>query len=94
MPIYEFACDPCRIVYQTKLRVDDPRPEACPTCGAGLRRMYSAPLLNTANFTSPTEAKYAGLSASEEVAKENELQKVYRTIWLPEAVKHSPWDEH
>jgi hypothetical protein len=24
---------------------------------------------------------------------ENDLQKVYRTIWVPPEVKHSPWDD-
>jgi len=33
------------------------------------------------------------LSASDEIAKEKELQKVYETIWVPPEVKHSPWDE-
>jgi len=46
------------------------------------------------NHTSPTEAKYANLSANEEIAREKELQKVYETVWMPEDVKHSPWDRH
>ena len=28
----------------------------------------------------------------EEIAKEQELQKVYERIWLPPPVQHSPWD--
>ncbi len=41
-------------------------------------------------MTSPTAAKFAGISKTEEAAKEQELQKVYRTIWLPPSVKHDP----
>ena len=94
MPVYEFACDPCETLYQTRLGIDDPRPETCPDCGKPLRRVLSAPMLNTKNLTSPTAAKYAGLSGRDEIAREKELQKVYRTIWLPPEAKHSPWDDH
>jgi hypothetical protein len=45
------------------------------------------------NHTSPTAAKYAKMSETEELARENELQKVYKTIWVPPEVKHSPWEE-
>jgi hypothetical protein len=58
-----------------------------------LRKVISAPHLNTRNYSSPTEAKYAKLSESDEIAKEQELQKVYKTIWIPPEVKHSPWDD-
>jgi hypothetical protein len=54
--------------------------------------VISAPNLNIKGYTSPTEAKYANLSESDEIKKEQDLQKVYQTIWLPEDVKHSPWD--
>jgi hypothetical protein len=27
-----------------------------------------------------------------EIAKERELQKVYKRMWLPPPVKHSPWE--
>ena len=29
---------------------------------------------------------------AEEIAKEQELQKVYERIWIPPPVQHSPWD--
>ena len=92
MPFYEYACDPCEIVYKTRHAMSAPGPDKCPTCSSALRKVISAPSLNTRRFTSPTEAKYAKLSESDEVKKEAALQKVYQTIWLPEAVKHSPWD--
>jgi putative FmdB family regulatory protein len=94
MPLYEYACDLCRVVYQTRHGVNAPRAEACPRCGGELRKLLGAPALNTRRYTSPTEAKYANLSVSDEIAKEKELQRVYETVWLPEGVKHSPWDRH
>jgi putative FmdB family regulatory protein len=94
MPTYEYACDPCLIIYQTKHGINDPRPNKCQECGGELRKVLSAPNLNLKNYGGPTEAKYAKVSAGEELAKEKELQKVYRTIWVPEDVKHSPWEDH
>jgi len=94
VPFYEYACDPCSVIYKTRHKIGEPGPEQCPKCSGALRKVISAPSLNTARFTSPTEAKYADLSVSDELKKEKELQKVYETIWLPEGVKHSPWDRH
>lgn len=94
MPTYEYACDPCRIIYQTSHGINGPRPESCPKCHAALRKVVSAPGLNTKKFTSPTQAKYSKLSESDEIAKEKELQKVYQTIWIPPEVKHNPFDDH
>lgn len=94
MPTYEYACDPCHTIYRTRHSINGPQPEACPTCHGALRKVISAPQLNIKRFTSPTEAKYSTLSESDEIKKEAELQKVYQTIWLPEEVKHSPWDRH
>lgn len=67
-------------------------PAQCQRCNGALRKVISAPSLNLKNHTSPTQAKYAKLSDSDEIAKEKELQKVYSTIWIPPEVKHSPWD--
>jgi len=83
MPTYEYACDSCYTIYETRHGVNDPRPETCPECKRQLRRVLSAPSLNTRRFSSPTEAKYANLSVSDEIAKEAYMQKVYKTIWLP-----------
>ena len=94
MPTYEYACDPCLTVYQIMHGMNDAPPKSCPECRAKLRRVLSAPHLNTKNFKSPTEAKYAKISESDEVAMEQDLQKVYKTIWMPDEVKHDPWDEH
>jgi putative FmdB family regulatory protein len=92
VPTYEYACDSCYTIYQTRHGINDARPESCPECNGGLRKLLSAPSLNTRRFNGPTEAKYANLSVSDEIAKEGELQKIYKTVWLPPEVKHSPWD--
>ncbi len=92
MPTYEYACDPCRTIYQTRHGMTESGPQRCPSCGGSLRKVVSAPSLNTGNHSSPTAAKYSRLSESDEVAREKDLQAVYQTIWIPPEVKHSPWD--
>ncbi len=92
MPTYEYACDPCLVIYRTQHKMSEQGPASCKKCGGGLRKVISAPSLNTKKFSGPTEAKYSRLSESDELAKEKELQKIYETIWVPPEVKHSPWD--
>ena len=92
MPTYEYACDGCRIIYQTRHGMNERGLERCASCEGELRKVFSAPSLNTGRHSSPTAAKYAKLSESDEIAKEASLQKVYQTIWVPPEVKHSPWD--
>ena len=92
MPIYEYECTPCLIIYEVRQSMKDPPLTSCPKCDGPVSRVISAPNLNRYNFSGPTEAKYAKISAREEIAKERELQKVYERIWLPPPVKHSPWD--
>lgn len=94
MPFYEYACDPCLTIFKARHGINEPAPGQCPTCGGGLRKVISAPSLNTRGYSSPTEAKYAKLSESDEFAKEGQLQKIYQSIWIPPEVKHSPWDHH
>jgi hypothetical protein len=52
----------------------DPPLETCPECKGPVKRIMSAPNVNRYNFSSPTEAKYAKLSTSDEIKKEQELQ--------------------
>jgi putative FmdB family regulatory protein len=92
MPIYEYECAPCLVVYETMHGMNDPPPDRCPRCAGLLSRRMSAPRLNRYNYSSPTDAKYAKVSAREEIAKEQALQKVYERIWLPPPVQHTPWD--
>ena len=94
MPTYEYKCEPCRTIYRVHHGMNEKPAIQCPECDQATSRMISAPSLNVGGFTSPTEAKFAKMSPSEEIAREKELQKTYRTIWLPEAAKHNPWADH
>ena len=71
---------------------DTPR-LTCPRCDGEMSRLISAPNVTRQNCSSPTEARYARMSAREEIAREQEFQKVYERIWLPPPVKHNPWNE-
>jgi putative FmdB family regulatory protein len=93
MPLYEYECAPCLTIYEVPQRMSDPPLETCPKCHGPVARLISAPNVNRYNYSSPTQAKYGKLSASEEIAKERALQKEYQTVWLPPPVKHSPWDD-
>ncbi|PYN93159.1 MAG: hypothetical protein DMD91_30805 [Candidatus Rokuibacteriota bacterium] len=92
MPIYEYECEPCRVVYEVRQGLRDAPVTECPRCRGTVTRLISAPNLNLDNFSSPTEAKYKRMSEREEVARERELQKDYERVWLPPPVKHSPWE--
>lgn len=93
MPVYEYKCEPCQVIYQVRQGMKDKPLEMCPTCEGDVSRMISAPNSNRGNYSSPTQAKYDKMSEAEEVAREKVWQKTYKTIWLPEPVKHDPWDE-
>jgi len=93
VPTYEYACDPCRVIFQTRHGMRETGPDQCPRCTGGLRKVLSAPGLNLKNFGGPTEAKYSSLTVTEELAREKVLQSVYETIWIPAPIKHNPWDE-
>ena len=92
MPIYEYECQPCRLIYEVRQGLHDPPLADCPRCAAAVTRLISAPNLNLANFSSPTEARYARMTEQQEVARECELQKDYRRIWLPPPVRHDPME--
>ena len=94
MPVYEYACTPCRTVYEVRQRLNDPPLATCPQCQGAVARIISAANVNRYNFSSPTAAKYARLSHHDEIGRERELQKDYQRIWLPPPVKHNPWEEH
>jgi putative FmdB family regulatory protein len=93
VPTYEYACDPCLVIYQTRHGMNEKGPTKCAKCAGDLRKVISAPSLNTKNFSGPTEAKYSRLSETDEIAQEKVAQKIYQTIWVPPEVKHSPWDD-
>jgi len=94
MPLYEYVCDSCQVIYQVRHGMNEAPLQTCQRCGGSVKRLLSAPCLNLHNFSSPTEAKYAKMTPREEIAREKELQKFYETVWLPPPVKHNPWEEH
>lgn len=93
MPVYEYKCEPCLVIYQVRQGMNDEPLPTCPTCEGAVTRMISASNFNRGNYSSPTQAKYAKMTDAEEIARERALQKTYETIWLPGPVKHSPWEE-
>ena len=93
MPTYQYKCEPCKVIYNVHHGMNEQPEIRCPECQRLTERMISAPNLNLGRHSSPTAAKYSKISASEEIAREKELQKTYQTIWLPPEVKHSPWDD-
>ena len=93
MPVYEYECARCRVIYERRQGMSDAPLATCPTCTEPVTRILSAPNFNRYNFSSPTEAKYAKVTPREEIARERVLQKDYERIWLPPPVKHSPWEE-
>jgi putative FmdB family regulatory protein len=93
MPIYEYECAPCHVIYEVRHGISHAPLNTCPRCQGSVARLISAPNLNLANFSSPTASRYAKMSEREEIARERDLQKDYERIWLPPPVKHSPWEE-
>lgn len=94
MPLYEYVCDLCCVLYHVQHGIKAPPLQTCPRCRGSVQRKISAPNLNTRNHSSPTAAKYAKVTSREEITREKMLQRTYETIWLPPPVKHNPWKDH
>lgn len=92
MPLYEYACDGCRAVHELRQRISDDPLRACPRCGQPVRRLISAPALNSGSHSSPTAARYGRMSPQEEVGRERVLQRSYESLAFPPGVKHGPED--
>jgi putative FmdB family regulatory protein len=93
MPVYEYKCEPCQVIYQVRQGMQDHPLQQCPSCKGPVNRLISAAHVKRGNYSSPTQAKYAKMTAAQEIAREKALQKGYETIWLPSPVKHNPWEE-
>ena len=66
MPTYEYACDSCHVIFQTRHGMNEKGLSTCTQCNSALRKVISAPRLNVKNFNGPTEAKYANMTVKEE----------------------------
>ena len=93
MPVYEYKCEPCQVIYQVLQQMKDSPIQVCPTCAEKVTRLISASNFNRGNYSSPTQAKYANMSDADEIAREQTMQKSFQTVWLPEPVKHNPWED-
>jgi putative FmdB family regulatory protein len=93
MPIYEYQCHHCRVIFEVIQNLRSRAYRKCPRCNRRAKRILSTPSLNLRNYSSPTEAKYARMPIQEELAREKALQKSYETIRLPKGVKHNPWHD-
>jgi putative FmdB family regulatory protein len=69
MPVYQYECRPCLVVYEVLHGMNDPPLNSCRRCGGSVTRLISAPRINRHNFSGPTEAKYAKVSPQQEVAQ-------------------------
>jgi putative FmdB family regulatory protein len=93
MPVYQYECTPCLVVYEVLHGMNDPPLKSCQKCGGSVRRLISAPRINRHNFSGPTEAKYAKVSPQQEVAKERDLQRSTSGSGCRRRSSTSPWIE-
>ncbi|MGH7833530.1 MAG: FmdB family zinc ribbon protein [Candidatus Binatia bacterium] len=93
MPTYDYRCGACGNIFEASHGMREAPAVECAECGLPAKRLLSAPNLKLGNWSSPTAAKYARTTPAEEIARERELQKGYQDVWLPDAVKHNPWDD-
>ncbi len=43
MPLYEYVCETCEVIFELIRPVDAPRAEKCEECGAVITRIQSVP---------------------------------------------------
>ena len=92
MPVYEYECSPCLVIYQVLQGMNDEPLQTCQRCFRLRAARHVGSKSEHAQLLQPTEAKYAKMSHTEEMAREKELQRDYETVWLPPQVKHDPWE--
>ena len=67
MPTYLYACQSCQTQHEIRHGISEPPPASCPACGRQLERVLTVPRISTGNSSSPTAAKYAKMTPSQEV---------------------------
>ena len=45
MPLYEYQCDACNHRFERIQKFSDPPVDACPVCGAAVRKLISSPAI-------------------------------------------------
>jgi putative FmdB family regulatory protein len=86
MPVYEYECRHCTFIVEAHHKMADSPRVHCPSCGEVAVRILSLSSVKSGH-SSPTAARHAGLTKSDEVARESELQRGFKTLWFPEAEK-------
>lgn len=85
MPIYEYRCAQCNVVFQRlfrSLKEVEGTEVRCPTCGAEeVRRLFSAPAVHMAGTT----------PASEEPKEEPRIKQPFGRKELQEALRSRPY---
>ena len=66
MPRYDYKCLECDRVFEATHRMADAPLRKCRLCGSeSVRKLISAPMINTVKSSSPTGAKYEKLTKKE-----------------------------
>lgn len=83
MPMYDYrakdpdhACQVCREGFEMMRRLDEPPLTACPTCGAPVVKVISAPALGRSKSKLDDRAKSAGFHKLKRVDK-GAFEKLY-----------------
>ena len=83
MPTYEYqavdpqhACDRCRDAFEVFQTLAEPRLEACPHCGAAVKKIIGAPAIGRSKSGLDDRAKNAGFTKLKKVGK-GEYEKQY-----------------
>lgn len=83
MPIYEYAaadpgrsCEHCANGFEILGRLSDPPLQACPRCGAPVRKQISAPAVGSSQSGYDDRAKAAGFSKLKRLGK-GEYERQY-----------------
>lgn len=85
MPLYDYTCGGCGASMEIRHGMNDMPDARCARCGGELARVFTAPRLNVANYSSRAQARYGRMSEGEMVARQrNEHETVRLSAPLPE----------
>ena len=64
MPAYEYECQTCGDHFERRQKMSDPPLDACPACGAGVRRLISGGAGIVAHGTAPAARTSCGMGSA------------------------------
>jgi len=83
MPVYDYEaaspeqnCPRCAAAFEVVQSIHDERLTACPSCGAPIRRIISAPAIGRSKSKLDDRAKAAGFKKLKRIGK-GEYEKMY-----------------